>query len=110
EARVSLDRALLQLQHRAQHRRANTACDRFAIRPWQGSQDARQGQEQHGDAEIALSASLSPLAEVRLEGAQTVNTPRYLLMSSRMRPAPRTTQVSGSSSTWIGRLVSRAMS
>ena len=37
---------------------------------------------------------------------QVVRTDRYLCMSSKILPAPLTTQVRGSSSTWIGRFVS----
>ena len=72
--------------------------------PWHGWEfDMRNGQSWFDPKRVKVRSY--PVAVERGHG-QVESTLRYFSKSSRMRPVPRTTQVSGSSSTWIGSPVS----
>lgn len=110
EEDVSLDGALLEGKNWAQHTRPNAPGQPLPVDIRQQEKNNGKAEEYGRDPPLALAITVAAVCQVRSESAQVANTPRYLLTSSRIRPAPRTTQVSGSSSTCIGKFVSRAIS
>src|SRR4030095_14690746 len=95
-------RAQLEPEERHQRRLADRCGDRVG---GLARQQERRDRESHAAGEEE-GVPPEPGAAARALHGQVVRTLRYLSNSSRMRPVPRTTQVSGSSSTWIGSPVS----
>src|SRR5688572_7414960 len=69
-------------------------------------QDARADRQHDAQSEQHRVPSTAFTNGARHDSAQVLRTDQYFASSSRIRPVPRTTQVSGSSSTWIGSPVS----
>src|SRR5690606_37890182 len=94
--------ARLEAHHGAERRLAHPAHDRGGPRLRQRVGQECDDQAPRDEGQVARGRVPSPEFPHR----QLLRTERYFSKSSRIRPVPRTTQVSGSSSTWIGSPVS----
>src|SRR6185503_6358011 len=95
--------ALLQPQEGNQNGLAHDGADGLAHGGRRGERSHRQSHT-HEEKERIVAGERT----IRPRHDQSERTLRYFSKSSRIRPAPRTTHVSGSSSTWIGSPVSCA--